>query len=719
VIKKFLILLGRPIYKLLELAWQEIRHFGRRLRRFGGSLRKLASRKREKVLLRKERKIIRLPSRATIQSSLYLALSLLILSISGGLAWVYWEIIEPMPNVNQIYNPPSLSSKIYDRNGNLLFRFYDGENRTWISLDKIPKNLILATIAIEDKDFFNHHGLSFKGITKALIYNVKKDDSDRLRGGSTITQQLVKNVFFSSDQSFKRKIREAIMAVLLETKMSKSEILERYFNEVAYGGDTYGVQEAAWKYFGKNAWELDLKESAYLAGLVAAPSSYSPYGSNPELSMYRQKHVLDEMVSAGFVSKEAAEKAKNEEVRLVKNISNIESPHFVFYVKDWLDQRRGFENMGRQGLRIKTSLDLEIQHKVEEIVREEVEKVRKLRITNGAALVIDVKTGDVLAMVGSKDYYSREIDGKFNVTTALRQPGSSIKPINYLLALQRGANLMTVIEDSPVTYQIKGQKPYSPQNYNGKYMGRVTLKTALGSSLNIPSVKLLAQNGVDSMISLAEEMGISSWKDRGRFGLSLALGAGEVKMTDLAQAYSIFANLGKKIEVNPVLEVDNYLGEKVVEKEISSESVIDPGQAYLIDNILSDNGARTPIFGPSSRLRIDGKTVAVKTGTTNSLKDNWCIGWTPSYLVAVWVGNNDGTPMSWVASGVTGATPIWQRIMTEILAAKPDETWQVPANVHKVKVCDKEEYFIKGSENNVSCINNPTPSPASEEIKAD
>jgi len=681
VVRRFFVGLGRPFYRL-------IRALGRAVKKAS----------------------IKVTSRNWIKNWLYLAMSLVVLGCSAGMAWIYWEVIEPMPNINQIYNPPSLSTKIYDRNGNLLFKFYDQENRTWISLERIPKNLVLATIAIEDKDFYNHHGLSAKGIGKAIMYNLKKEKADKLRGGSTITQQLVKNVFFDGDKTFKRKIREAIMAVMLEMKMSKGEILERYFNEVAYGGDTYGVQEAAWKYFGKNAWELDLKESAYLAGLIAAPSSYSPYGANPDFSVYRQKHVLDEMVKAGFVGQEEADRAGIDKSELKKNISNIEAPHFVFYVKEWLDQRRGFEDVGRQGLKVMTSLDIGVQQMAEKIVKEEVEKVKRLRITNGAALVLDIKNGDILAMVGSKDYYDQEIDGKYNVATALRQPGSAIKPINYLLAIQRGATLMTIVEDSPVTYEIKGQKPYKPQNYNGKYMGRVTLKTALASSLNIPSVKLLAQNGVENMISLAEEMGITTWKDRSRFGLSLALGAGEVKMIDLAQAYSVFANLGKKVEINPLTEVKNYLGETVIKKEVRAEQTIDPGMAFLINTILSDNAARTPIFGPNSKLKIEGKTVAVKTGTTNSLKDNWCIGWTPSYLVAVWVGNNDGTPMSWVASGVSGATPIWQRIMKELLKNEDDEKWPVPANVHLVKTCNnREEYFVKGSENNVVCLPLPTP----------
>jgi membrane carboxypeptidase/penicillin-binding protein len=264
--------------------------------------------------------------------------------------------------------------------------------------------------------------------------------------------------------------------------------------------------------------------------------------------------------------------------------------------------------------------------------------------------------------------------------------------------------LMSPIDDTPVTYPSQWGPPYTPQNYNGKFMGRVTLKTALASSLNVPSVKLLAENGVNNMIDLAESMGISTWQDRSRFGLALALGAGEVKMTEMAQAYSIFANMGKKVEVNPIISVDNYLGENLFTKEVAATDLVEPGYAFLINNALSDNVARTPIFGANSKLKIDGKTVAVKTGTTNNLKDNWCFGWTPSYLVAAWVGNDDSTPMSWVASGVSGATPIWNRIITNILADKPDEKWEVPMGVYKATVCGKEDYFMNNTEASIRCV---------------
>ena len=588
---------------------------------------------------------------------------------------VYQFLTKELPDINLIYNPPKLSSKIFDRNGNLLYKFYEEENRTWVSLDKIPQKFIEATISIEDKYFYKHQGLSFRGIIKATIYNFRKSNGDKLRGGSTITQQLVKNVFLTNEKSFKRKIKEAILTLRIENKLTKNEILERYFNQVSYGGEAYGIQEAAWKYFGKNIEELNESEMIYLAGLPAAPSSYSPFGNNPELGISRQKRVVEEMISAKYINKDEGEKILNQKLVFKKRKGKIEAPHFVFYIKNLLENKYGYINFERQGLNIYTSLDLSIQKEAEKIVSLEIENVKNLRISNGAALVIGVKNGDILAMVGSKNYEATDIDGNVNVTTALRQPGSSIKPINYLLAFEKGKSPDSYVEDSPISYYVPGQKVYSPKNYNGKYMGKVTLRTALASSLNVPSVKLLAENGVNNMIDLAEKMGITTWKERKRYGLSLALGSGEIKMTELSQAYSVFANLGEKVEINPIYKIDNYLGENIYKKEIEIEEIIDPNLALTINSILSDDKARSPIFGLNSKLKIEGKTVAVKTGTTNNLKDNWCIGWTPNYLVATWVGNNDGTPMSWVASGVSGATPIWNKIMTKILSNKIDEQW--------------------------------------------
>jgi len=638
---RFLIFLGKPLVRLLELFFLGIKKINKKV-----------------IIL------------------------IILLVVIVKISYFGLVLFKDLPDVNLIYNPPKLSTKIYDRNGVLLYKFYENENRSWINLDKIPKKLIEATLAIEDKEFYKHKGISIKGIVRALIYNYKNSADKKVMGGSTISQQLVKNVFLTNEKSWDRKIKEAILTLVLESKLSKDEILERYFNQISYGGEAYGVGEAAVKYFDKDLSQLNEAQLAFLAGLPAAPSSYSPFGSNPELGMERQRKVIQEMVSANFITKEEAEKISQEKIEIVKSKQNIKAPHFVFYVKKILEDKYGYQNFATLGLNIYTSLDLTTQKKAEEIVKSEIDKVKNLKISNGAAIVIDVKNGDILAMVGSKDYLAKDIDGQVNITTSLRQPGSSIKPINYLLALQMGKTMETKINDSPVTYYVKGQKPYSPKNYTGKYLGTVTLKTALASSLNVPSVKLLAEDGVNNMINLAETMGITTWTNRSNYGLSLALGSAEVKMTEMAQAYSVFANLGDKVEINPILRVENYKGEKVYAKEVESQKIIDQNLALSINQTLSDNQARSPIFGLNSKLKIEGKTVAVKTGTTNNLKDNWCIGWTPSYLVATWVGNNDGTPMSQVASGVSGATPIWNLITQEMLKNKTDENWYTSETVN-------------------------------------
>ncbi len=637
---------------------------------------------------------------------IWLILGLIILIMGGS--WFYEKITKDLPDINLIYNPPKMSTVITDRDGGVLYKFYEDENRTWVLLKDIPQDLIEATIAIEDKKFYRHHGISFKGIITAIRYNFVKSNDDKPRGGSTITQQLIKNVFLSNEKTFSRKIKEAVLTLLLEQKLTKDEILERYLNQVSYGGEAYGAQEAAQKYFGKDLKKITTLEAAYLAGLPAAPSSYSPYGSNPELGMLRAKHVVEEMVSTGYLNSVQAEKILNEKIQIKTQVREIKAPHFVFYIKKLLEEKYGYQNLEKQGLTVKTSLDIKVQNETQKVVSEEINKVKKMNISNGASLVIDVKNGDILAMVGSKDYWARDIDGKYNITTALRQPGSSIKPINYLLALENGWNMASTIDDSPISYQIKGQKPYAPQNYNGKYMGKVTLRTALASSLNIPSVKLLNENGVNNMIDLGQKLGITTWNDRSRFGLSLGLGSAEVKMTEISQAYSTLANLGEEIKINPILEIDNYLGEKIYTKEIEKEEKIKSEDAYVLNDVLSDNQARSPIFGTDSKLVVKGKTVAVKTGTTNSLKDNWCIGWTPTYLTAVWVGNNDSQPMSWVASGVTGATPIWNRVMTDLLSDKEDEKWKIPNNLVKKSICGKEEWVVEGGQIKVNCI---TPKP--------
>jgi 1A family penicillin-binding protein len=636
--------------------------------------------------------------------------------IFGGTYSLHELIFKDLPSVMELSTrEPAVTSKILDRNGHVLYRVYKDENRTIVPLSYISPNLINATIAIEDKDFYTHHGFSLRGITRAAIANFQGGIS---QGGSTITQQLVKQRLLSSERTWTRKIKEIILSVLVEGTYSKQEILSMYLNQVPYGGSTYGIEEASQRYFGKSSKDLTLGESALLAGLPQSPTVYSPFGQHPELAEQRQTEVLRRMVEDKYITQEDAQTALQQPLAYRTDQIDILAPHFVMYVRELLAQKYGEESLLTEGLEIKTSLDLSLQNEVQNIVTKEVNQLRNYRISNGAALVTNPKTGEVLAMVGSTDYFDFNDDGQVNVTIRERQPGSSIKPITYALALEKGSTVTSLIQDQPVTYNIAGSPPYSPKNYDGKYHGNVKLKEALASSYNIPAVKLLENVGVNAMISKAEAMGITTWKDRKRFGLSLTLGGGEVRMIDMAAVYSSFANQGVSTASNPILEITNYKGEVLYRNECALDNkncpgkkVLDPRVAYLISNILSDNNARTPAFGPLSELFIPGQEVAVKTGTTNRMIDNWAIGYTSDRLAAVWVGNNDSTPMSHVASGVTGASPIWNKIMRLQLSDENPHKFPIPSGIVKVPTCSKsgsqtrisEEYYVSGTEPQSTC----------------
>ena len=615
---------------------------------------------------------------------------------------------------------PSVTTRILDRKGNILYRVYADENRTIVNLEDIPKHVIHATLAIEDKDFYNHHGFSVTGIARAARANLK---GEYIQGGSTITQQLVKLRLLSSERTITRKIKELILAVLVENNYTKDEILEMYLNTVAYGGSTYGIEEASQRYFGKPVADLSVAESALLAGLPQSPSVYTPFGNNPELAYGRQREVLRRMVEDGYLTAEEAQQASQEPLAFRKDTIDITAPHFVMYVKQLLAEKYGEEILTSGGLIVKTTLDTELQQETQKKVTDEVTSLKRLRITNGAALITNPQTGEILSMVGSTDYFNFAEDGQVNVVLRERQPGSSIKPLTYAIALERGWTPITIIEDTPVTYAVQGSPPYSPKNYDGQFHGRVTLKESLASSYNIPAVKTLNAIGIDTLIDKAERMGITTWENRKRYGLSLTLGGGEVRMIDMAQVYGAFANGGYKVEPNPILEITTYKGEVLYRNECAldrknclNEQVLDSGVAYLISNILSDNGARTPAFGPMSALTIPNQEVAVKTGTTNNLRDNWTIGYSSDRLVAVWVGNNDNTPMSYVASGITGASPIWNKLMRLLLNENEPHHFAQPPNVVKTAVClnsgtlacsgcprVSEEYFVRTTQPTVAC----------------
>jgi len=506
------------------------------------------------------------------------------------------------------------------------------------------------------------------------------------------------------------------LAFWAERIYTKNQILEMYLNQVPYGGTAWGIEAASQTYFGKSVKTVSLGQAALLAGLPAAPTQYSPFGSHPERAFERQKEVLRRMTEDGYITKAQAEKALSETISFASPNIPIRAPHFVLYVKDILEQRYGPRLVERGGLRITTSLDITIQEKTQDILRSHIASLTNLRVGNGAALVTNPKTGEILAMVGSKDYFNLKAEGNVNVTTSLRPPGSSIKVVNYAAALENGLTAATLLDDSPIVYKIPGSESYAPVNYDGKFHGLTPLRYALGNSYNIPAVKTLAKIGVHTMIEKGRRMGIESWEDESRYGLSLTLGGGEVTILDMARVFGTLANGGKQEDLLPILEVTDYTG-RSIEKNMPKAPVaaVKPEAAWILSNILSDNIARTAAFGPDSALVIPGKTVSVKTGTSNDKRDNWTVGFTPSYVVAVWVGNNDNSPMDpFLTSGITGAAPIWHDVMLELLKDKQDDVPIKPDTVIAIPCYyGRIEYFIQGTEPTFGrCAPLPTPTPS-------
>lgn len=605
------------------------------------------------------------------------------------------NIAHDLPSPLTLRNLPTpTTTEFFDKNGTLLYRFYEGKNRTPVKLADIPKPLIYATIAMEDKNFYSHYGVDFYGIARALLILARDGE---VQGGSTITQQLIKNTLLTPERTLQRKTKEIILAFWTERIFSKDEILEMYFNEVPYGGTSWGIAAASQTYFGKEVKDLNLAESTFLAGLPASPTTYSPYGTNPELAKLRQKEALRRMVEDGFVSQELADATYGQELQIKQPISEIKAPHFVLYVRSKLSEKYGERFVAQGGLHIYTTLDLKIQDMAEKVVAEEVEKVKNLRVSNGAAMIVNPKTGEILAMVGSKNYWDSG-GGNFNVTTALRQPGSSIKPITYATAFKQGYSPGNTLLDTPATFRNLWET-YTPVNYDGKFHGPVTIRTALASSLNVPAVKMLAVVGIPEMIKTAQSLGITTFDDTNRYGLSLTLGGGEVKMTDMMQVYSTFSQMGKKNPLKETLKITDTKGQIIEDNTATfGEMALEPAIAYLITDILTDNKARTPAFGSNSQLVIPGYQVAVKTGTTDNKRDNWAFGFTSDYVVGAWVGNNDNTPMDQkIASGVTGATPIWNRIMTEVLKNTTPVAFQKPSNVLTGTADGHKDLVIAGS----------------------
>ncbi len=677
---------------------------------YGGRSRRQRSRRRS-------RRTSRFPSKVILYSKLsrYALLGLIagVILMFGIFLWYSRDLPEPGKLVEA---KAENSTRIYDRNGVPLYSVYEDVNRTYVELSEIPKTLQQATISIEDKDFYSNEGFSITGIFRGLVLDpILKQ---RLTGGSTITQQLVKNVLLSSERTIPRKVKELILAIQVDQRFSKDEILEMYLNNVPYGGTSLGVEAASESYFGKKVSELNLSESAFLAGLPQSPSIYSPYSGNKHY-ISRSQQVLRNMREEGYISKDQ-EEASLKEIKKMKftqrESASFKAPHFVIYVRQILAEQFGESAVERGGLQVTTTLDFELQKKAEEIVAEEIEKLKGFRVGNGAAVVMDPKTGEILAMVGSKDYFDTDADGNFNVATAPRQPGSSLKPVIYATAFEKGYSASTMIMDVATDFPVidVDDPIYTPVNYDGKFRGPVQIRFALGNSLNIPAVKMLARVGVQDAMEKGYEMGLETWEptreNLSNVGLSLVLGGREVTLLDEASAYSVLANEGERRDPITILKVEDNSGKKLFEyKERDGQKVLSEEIAFIISHILLDNNARSDAFGVNSAINIPG--IAVKTGTTDQKRDNWTVGYHPGVVVGVWVGNNDNSPMNpAVSSGVTGASPIWRRIMLEALKEKKLENFKVPEGVVAVQVDSlgggiptegrptRSEYFIKGTE---------------------
>lgn len=596
------------------------------------------------------------------------------------------------------------STKIYDRTGTVvLYEVHGTEKRTVVPFEQIPLAVKEATIATEDSDFYSHNGVDVRGIIRALYKDLRSGNFRQ--GGSTITQQLVKNSLLTGERSLTRKIREAVLAIIIESRFSKDEILGMYLNQVPYGSYAYGVQAASRTYFGKDVQNISLAESALLAAMLKAPTYYSPFGNHVDELMARKDMALERMAKLGFISESDAAGAKRETLGLKKQNYGILAPHFVAYIREYLTDTYGESYVEKGGLKVTTALDWDLQQKAEELVNEYGQKNKSLIKGFNAALVsMDPKTGEIIAMVGSRDYFGDpepagcksgincKFDPQVNVTLRSRQPGSSFKPFVYATAFAKGYTDKTVLFDVPTEFNTAcnadgtapaGYNPkncYMPGNYDEQYRGPVTARAALAQSLNVPSVEFLYLAGVDDSITTANRLGIITIQpDPSRYGLALVLGGAEVRLLDMVHAYGAFARDGMQIGMSGILKIEDAEGHILEEKKDEPGEVLEPQIARIINDILSDNEARQPVFAPHSSLYFPDREVAAKTGTTQDYRDAWTIGYTPSIVTGVWVGNNDNTPIQQKGSGVLAAAPLWHAFMEEAFKKIPAEPFAKPA----------------------------------------
>ena len=606
------------------------------------------------------------------------------------------------------------STKIYDRQGQvLLYEIYGEEKRTLVSLNVVPEYLKQAVIATEDADFYRHFGVDFKGILRSILINFKLKEP--IYGGSTIPQQLIRSTFFSTEKTAQRKIREIVLALELDRRYSKEQILEWYLNQIPFGQNSYGAEAASQTYFGKSVQDLSLPEAATLAALIQAPSRLSPYGEHKNELLIRKNYVFERMVSEGFLTEEQLENAEKEELKFIEEPTEIKAPYFTLWVKQQIEDKYGEDFLRENGLKIYTSLDWEIQKIAEETLKEGIEKNKNYNAYNGGLVAINPKNGEILAMtVGTGDYYAPSypenctagvdclFDPKFNVAIGTkespgRQPGSAFKPFIYAAAFNKGYNASTTVTDDGTNFGVWGDKEYMPQNYDGKFRGLVTLRQGLAQSLNIPSIKVLFLAGTENVIEtplttnnfigqektfveglknsigIAKEMGITTLdKPLSFYGPSIVLGGGEVKLLDITSAYGVFAAEGLKVPPVSILKIEDYRGNIIEENKKTQQRVLSSETARMINDILSDNEARTPMFGPRSHLYFENYKVAAKTGTTDDFRDCWTIGYTPSITVGVWIGNSNNESMIRKQPAATVAGPIFHSFLEKVLPGLPN-----------------------------------------------
>ena len=588
-----------------------------------------------------------------------------------------------LPNpTNLVGARPTEATKVLDRNGVVLLDIYGEKRRNSIPLADIPDQLQKATIAAEDSNFYSHGGFDVKGILRGTV--LKPLTGQGFQGGSTITQQLAKNMFLSSRRAVSRKIQELILAIEIERLYTKDKILEMYLNEIPYGGKVYGILSASETFFTKKPQDLTLAETAILAALPQSPTYYSPYGQHSDVLLARKDWVLKRMFELGYITERQMAEAQKQEIKFSPRKDSIRAPHFVQYVKELLAEKYGEKMLEEGGLTITTTLDWEKQAAAEEAITKYAESNKtKYKAGNAAMVSIDPKTGEILAMVGSKDYFNLEEDGNYNVAISEnRRPGSSIKPIVYAAAFEKGYNPATMLVDVKTDF---GQG-YSPNNYDGRFRGPMSIRTALQNSINVPAVKALAYAGVSNAIDVAHRLGITTLNGGAdRYGLSLVLGGGEVRLLDMVSAYGVFANGGLRAKPWAVIKVEDARGRVLEENKAEApKQVIDPEIAYQINNVLSDDGARAAVFGVGGPLSLPGRTVAAKTGTTDEFKDGWAIGYTPDLVAGVWSGNNNNESMT-AASGLVAA-PIWNAYMRKALANVPNKSFSVPSGIREIDV---------------------------------